>query len=133
MRGLLLLVLLGTVLRLLALWFTWDTPPIRDERDYHTRALAELGERFVLAEGKRAPASSWLYARGMELWGTAATVPRTMNVALSSLTVLWIGLLGRRLAGDRVGLAAAAAQSDVDELAREVRRTEAMKLAFAVQ
>ncbi|HMB71535.1 MAG TPA: glycosyltransferase family 39 protein [bacterium] len=106
-RPLIVILLVGLVVRLGALWLVLPTKPLLDERDYYFRAAHLAEDKAILAEGKRAPASIWYYAAFLKTFGAEPTVARVANVLASWAAIPIVWGLGRRFGGDRVGLAAA--------------------------
>lgn len=102
------ILLAAALLRILALVAVGPTPLMNDELLYHLypsrmAAGAPLGD----AAG-RAPGIMVFYAGLYRIFGADVTVARTANVILGIAAVALVFLLGRRFAGERAGLVAAA-------------------------
>lgn len=86
-------------------------PPFLDEATYATWTLAgfeDVHYRFVaLANGKE-PLLTWLGMAWMTLGIEPLTAVRLVSVASGLVTLVMVGLVARRLWGDRVGVVAAA-------------------------
>lgn len=107
-RSLAVILLVGAALRIGACVAVSPTPLMNDEVLYHSlpakmAAGGELGD----AAG-RTPGVLVFHAGLYRAFGDGFSVARAGNVALSVLTLGLVFLLGRRLAGERAGLVAAA-------------------------
>jgi len=99
---------LAFALRLGALLWTEPTAPVADEQEYLWRSTSMVEGRDVPDDEKRPPGILWWFALFHRLAKPGENAARFANVVAGTAGVLLLGLLGTRLFGRRVGLAAAA-------------------------
>src|SRR5437763_2320809 len=110
--GLLALCALGLFLRLAAVVLV-PTQQTTDYWSYYQRAV-NLLDVGVYGVRPGTPNATWppgyplALAFALQLFGRGLLVAKVLNALLGTATVALAGLLGRRLGGERVGLATAA-------------------------
>jgi 4-amino-4-deoxy-L-arabinose transferase-like glycosyltransferase len=104
------LIAIVVVYLLTRLAMLWRFPPFLDEATYASWTLSgyeDIHFRFIsLANGKE-PLLTWIGMGWMTLGAEPLTAVRLVSLAAGLVTLTMVGLIGRRLGGDRVGLAAA--------------------------
>lgn len=118
--GLVLIVAIGVVLRVLntVLVAPWPPHSLDDQVYYHLEPLLVVhGRGFIepvyasigriLPTAEHPPLYPIVLAGLAELGGTGQLVQRLAGTVFGAGTIIAVGLLGRRLAGDRAGLLAA--------------------------
>jgi len=95
------------VLRAWAMWWTLDTLPAGDEPEFYARAIRLARGGGFAPDAGRAPGLLVFYAAAFQVLAPAPWAAKTVNVLVSSLTVLPVYAIGRHLGGARLGLLAA--------------------------
>jgi 4-amino-4-deoxy-L-arabinose transferase-like glycosyltransferase len=116
-RSLLLIALVAVLLRLGVVLATPHYVPFGDPADYQRHAVSiAAGHGFAPSQlarpgspsAFRPPAYPYLLGAAYAVAGTHLTLGRLIGAALGTLAVLLVAVLGRELAGRRVGLLAGA-------------------------
>ena len=107
-RSLLVILLLGAALRVGACVMVSPTPLMNDEVLYHKLPARVAAGEALADAGGRTPGLIVFHAALYRAFGDEVAVARAGNVVLSVATIALVFLLGRRMAGDRAGLIAAA-------------------------